>query len=84
MIQAVSRRPVSADALIPVRSVHVGSVVDKVALGQVFLRVLLFPLSVSFHRGCPYSYITWGMNNRDVSGRSSETFPQTIDMNAFL
>jgi hypothetical protein len=32
-------------------------VVDKVALGQVFLRVLRFYLSISFHRGSPYSYI---------------------------
>jgi hypothetical protein len=31
-------------------SVHVGFVMDKVALGQVFLRVVGFPLSVSFHR----------------------------------
>jgi hypothetical protein len=31
-------------------SVHVGFVVDKVALGQVFLRVLRFPLSLTFHR----------------------------------
>ena len=32
------------------RSVHVRFVVDAVALGQVFLPVLLSPLSVSFHR----------------------------------
>jgi hypothetical protein len=31
------------------RSVHVGFVVDKVALGQVFLRVVGFLLSISFH-----------------------------------
>jgi hypothetical protein len=31
-------------------SVHVGFVVSKVALGQVFLRVVGFPLSISFHR----------------------------------
>jgi hypothetical protein len=30
-------------------SVHVGFVVDKVVLGQVFLRVVGFPLSISFH-----------------------------------
>jgi hypothetical protein len=30
-------------------SVHVRFVVDKVALGQVFLRVVGLPLSVSFH-----------------------------------
>jgi hypothetical protein len=37
MAQAVSHRG------------RVGFVVDKVALGQVFLRVLRFSLSVSFH-----------------------------------
>jgi hypothetical protein len=31
-------------------SVHVGFVVDKVALGQVFSEHFSFPLSVSFHR----------------------------------
>jgi hypothetical protein len=31
-------------------SAHVGSVMDKVALRQVFPQVLRFPLSVSFHR----------------------------------
>jgi hypothetical protein len=30
-------------------SVHVGFVVEKVALGQVFHRVVGFPLSISFH-----------------------------------
>jgi hypothetical protein len=33
-------------------SVHMGFVVDKVALGQVFPRVLRFSLSISFHRCC--------------------------------
>jgi hypothetical protein len=42
------------------RSVHVGFVVDKVALRQVFLRVLRISLSVSFHRGCLYSYMSPG------------------------
>jgi hypothetical protein len=36
--------------------VHMGFVVDKVALGQVFLRVLRFS-HVYFHRDSPYSYI---------------------------
>jgi hypothetical protein len=40
-------------------SVHVGYVVGKVALGQVFVQVVRFSLSVSFHRG--YSYNTWGI-----------------------
>jgi hypothetical protein len=46
MAQAVSRRPLTAAA----RVNPVGFVVDKVALGQGFLRDLRFPLSISFHR----------------------------------
>jgi hypothetical protein len=39
------------------RSIHVGFLVDKVALGQVFLRLLLFsPVNISFHRRSPNSY----------------------------
>jgi hypothetical protein len=40
--QAVSRRPLTAEARVRPESVHVGFVVDKVALGQVFPRVLRF------------------------------------------
>jgi hypothetical protein len=42
MAQAVSRRPRTADAKFDPRTVHVGFVVDKAALGQVFPRVLRF------------------------------------------
>jgi hypothetical protein len=38
-------------------------------------------LSVSFHCGSPHLHITWGMNNRPVSGRSSEAWFHPIDMN---
>jgi hypothetical protein len=31
---------------------------------------ITFHLSTSFHHGSPRSYITWGMNNRPVGGRS--------------
>jgi hypothetical protein len=64
-------------------SVHVGFVLDKVVLGHVFLWVLLFYLSISFHRGSPYSYIIWRTSNWSVSGRSSksETQSHPIDMN---
>jgi hypothetical protein len=38
-------------------SIHVGFVVDKAALGQVFVRVLRFSrVNVSFHRRSPNSY----------------------------
>jgi hypothetical protein len=57
-------------------SVHVGFVVDKVALGQVLFQILWFspvniippllifgfPLSTSFH----HCFIIWGMNNRPI------------------
>jgi hypothetical protein len=36
--------------------IHVGFVVDKVALGQVFLRVLRFSPVISFHPRSPNSY----------------------------
>jgi hypothetical protein len=39
-----------------------------------------FLLSVSFHRGCPCSYIKGGMNNKSVGGRSPETSSLPIDM----
>jgi hypothetical protein len=42
MAQAVSRWPLTAEAGFAPGSIHVGFVVDKVALGQVFLRVLRF------------------------------------------
>jgi hypothetical protein len=43
MAQVVSHRSLTAEA----RSDHVGFVADNVALGQVFLRVLLFsPVSI--------------------------------------
>jgi hypothetical protein len=56
VVQAVSRRPLTAVAGFAFGSVHMGFVMEKVALGQVFLRVLMFSLPVSFHRTSPYSY----------------------------
>jgi hypothetical protein len=62
-------------------SVCVGFVVGKVVLGQVFLRVLLF---YSVRIILPWLSILiyhLGMNNRPVSGRSSETSSHFINMN---
>jgi hypothetical protein len=42
MAQAVSRRSVTAEARVLFWIIPCGICVDKVALGQVFLRVLLF------------------------------------------
>jgi hypothetical protein len=65
-------------------SVHVGFVVDRVALGQVLLRVffLFSPVSII----PPGLILTLGIslrgtNNRPVGGRSSETLSHSIDMN---
>jgi hypothetical protein len=59
MAQAVSRRPShhGGPGSIP-GQVHVRFVVDKVALEQVFLRVVGFPLSISFH-WCSITCTTW-------------------------
>jgi hypothetical protein len=39
-------------------TIHVGFVVNKVAMGQVFLRVLRFsPVNISFHRRSPNSSV---------------------------
>jgi hypothetical protein len=47
MAQAVSRRPLTAAARVRAHVSPVGFVVDKVAVGQVFLRVLrFFPVSI--------------------------------------
>jgi hypothetical protein len=37
---------------------------------------LLFHIDI-IHRGCPWSYVTWGVNNRPDCGRSSEFFVLT-------
>jgi hypothetical protein len=42
------------------RSVHVGFVVDKMALGQVFSESFGFPPSVSFHRCSIFTHISSG------------------------
>jgi hypothetical protein len=44
----------------------------KLHWDRIFFEFFDFPLSVSFHRGSPYSYIMRGMNIKDVGGRSSE------------
>jgi hypothetical protein len=60
--------------------IYVGFVVDKVALGQIFLRVLRFsPVNMSFHAAALQIHITWGMNNMSASGSSSETYSHPIN-----
>jgi hypothetical protein len=35
-------------------------------------RIRSFPPLISLHHGSSYSYITWGMNNRPISGLSTD------------
>jgi hypothetical protein len=63
------------------RSVHVGFVVDKVALGQVLFQVLRFLPSITFHSGSILIYITWKMKNKPTDGYNSETYSHLFDMN---
>jgi hypothetical protein len=79
MAQADSCQAVTAEARILARSVHVGFVVDRVALEQAFLRFLrVFP---SVSTGAPDLYIICGMNNRPIGCHSSETLSDPSDMN---
>jgi hypothetical protein len=55
-------------------SVRMKCVVDKVALGQAFLRVLQISPSISFYRGSSYSCIVWGMQNSRSVGIFSSLF----------
>jgi hypothetical protein len=71
--QIVSRWLLTAEARVPARSVHVEFVLDEEALGQVSVRVVLYPLSALLNRGSPHSCIIWGMNNSPVVARSLET-----------
>jgi hypothetical protein len=64
-------------------SVHVGFVADKVALGQVYLQVLQFPLLITFHRSSTYSCIIWGMARWLLQFRDSLT-PPTLTTTKWL
>jgi hypothetical protein len=45
----------------------------KWQLDRIFSEFFGFLLSVSFHRGSAISYVMWGMSNKPVTSRSSET-----------
>jgi hypothetical protein len=66
--QAFSRWFPTAEACVRARVRSCGFVVDKVALGQVFLRVLWFPLPIFIKPTAPQSpsSIIWGWYNRPV------------------
>jgi hypothetical protein len=78
----VSRRSLTAEGQVRARVSPFGICVDRVALGQCFLRVVRFsPVTVISLWLSTLLYIRWGMNNRPVSGRSSETKSHPIDVN---
>jgi hypothetical protein len=76
MAEAVSNRPLTDVACVH-KEVHVGFVVDKVVVGEVFLRVLQTSLSISFYQ-CSMLMCQREMDNRHASGHSSETSYHTI------
>jgi hypothetical protein len=52
--QVVSRRPLTAEARVRAQLIHVGFLVDKVGLEQVFLQVLWISLvNMEFHHRSP-------------------------------
>jgi hypothetical protein len=80
MAQALCRRPLTAEVQVRAGSVHVWFVVDRVALGQRFIRVLQFsPVIIIPPRLSVI--IIWGMNNMPIGDRSSETSSHHIDVN---
>jgi hypothetical protein len=74
MVQGVRTRHLNAEAReFAPGSVHVGFVVDKVATGQVFLRVLRFSHVNIIPQWLSILMYHLEVKNRPVGGRSSET-----------
>jgi hypothetical protein len=76
MAQVVSCQPFTMEAQVSPCGIYGG----QSAIGTGFSPNSLVPLSVSFHHGCPYSYIIWGMNNRCNGVSSSETCSHLIEL----
>jgi hypothetical protein len=74
MVHSFNRRLLTLEALVRARfspcAICGGPSVSGIGFSAIFP---VFPLSISFLRGFPYSYITRGMNTRPAGGRSSET-----------
>jgi hypothetical protein len=56
-----------------------GDQVDEVVLGQVFSKLMGFPLSVPIHRSAPYPHITGTKNRPFVAAVQRQ--PHPIKMN---
>jgi hypothetical protein len=73
MALVVSRRPLNAKANFCALVSPCGICEQIGNVTGVSPSSSVFTLSVSFHRDSPFSYITWGVNNRPVGYSSSET-----------
>jgi hypothetical protein len=80
MAQDVSRRLLTAEARVCARVSPCWVCDGQNVTGSAFSRIsLVFPCQ--YHSTvAPYSNIIWGINNRSVGGRSSETQSHPIDM----
>jgi hypothetical protein len=79
MAKAVSRQPFTTEAEVSPCGICSGQSDTGTGFSPESFG---FSLSVSFHCGCPYSDITWGMNSRCVGGRTSETLCRPFEMNS--
>jgi hypothetical protein len=81
MTQAVSRRPLSADTQVRARVIPCGTCGGQSSIGTGFpSRSSVFSCRYNSSVALHIIYITCGMNNRPVRGRSSERVSR-IDMN---
>jgi hypothetical protein len=74
MNQAASRRPPTPETRVCDRVCPCGiSGKKNWHWERIFSKFFGFTLSLSFHRSRPYSYVTWGMNNRPQGDGSLQT-----------
>jgi hypothetical protein len=81
MAKVVNHRPLTAEARLAPRSVHVGFVVCKMARTGFSQSSSLSLVSTIPALCSMLTYIIWGMNNRPIGGCSSETLSRTIYYN---
>jgi hypothetical protein len=62
--QVISHRLLTAEARVRSRKVHVGCVVDKVALGQISLRGLRFPSVSTIYRCSKFTQVCYHVGDK--------------------